>query len=311
MSQSVVVWRQQVRMAKVSESEDSDEGPACDEGMGPGPSGSGMLPSEIVEAGSSDEEGQEKVRKSSVDLRKEILEVGGTEYLFKLHKKAKKKEEEKPEPEPEEITGPVAVEDFLKAAVQGRIQVVEKFLVDGGSPNTCDEFHRTALHRASLEGHTEIVEKLLDQGATIDFRDRLDCTAMHWACRGGHLAVVKLLQEKGANLKLKDKLLSTPLHVATRTGVADVVEHLINSGVDVNSRDREGDSALHDAVRLNRYKIIKMLILHGADMLAKNLAGKTPADLVQLWQADTREVLEKKEPNTTEINSMATGKAIP
>ncbi|KAG8135745.1 hypothetical protein E2320_008740 [Naja naja] len=214
------------------------------------------------------QQGQERVRKSSVDLRKEILEVGGTEYLFKLHKKAKKKEEEKPEPEPEEITGPVAVEDFLKAAVQGRIQVVEKFLVDGGSPNACDEFHRTALHRASLEGHTEIVEKLLNQGATIDFRDRL---------------------------------LSTPLHVATRTGVADVVEHLINNGVDVNSRDREGDSALHDAVRLNRYKLIKMLILHGADMLAKNLAGKTPADLVQLWQADTREVLEKKEPNTTEM----------
>lgn len=45
------------------------------------------------------------MRKSSVDLRKEILEVGGTEYLFKLHKKEKKKEEEKPEPEPEEIVG--------------------------------------------------------------------------------------------------------------------------------------------------------------------------------------------------------------
>ncbi|KAM3834393.1 ankyrin repeat domain-containing protein 2 isoform 3-T3 [Vipera latastei] len=210
--------------------------------------------------------GQEKVRKSSVDLRKEILEVGGTEYFFKLHKKPKK--EKKPEPEQEEITGPVAMEDFLKAAVQGRVQVVEKFLVDGGSPDTCDEFHRTALHRASLEGYTEIVEKLLDRGATIDFRDRLDCTALHWACRGGHLAVVKLLQEKGANLKLKDK---------------------------------EGDSALHDAVRLNRYKIIKMLILYGADMLAKNLAGKTPADLVQLWQADTREVLEKKEPITAEM----------
>lgn len=39
-----------------------------------------------------------------MDLRKEILEVGGTEYLFKLQKKAKKKEE-KPEPEPEEIVG--------------------------------------------------------------------------------------------------------------------------------------------------------------------------------------------------------------
>ncbi|XP_061492268.1 ankyrin repeat domain-containing protein 2 [Rhineura floridana] len=246
--------------------------------------------------------GQERVRRSSVDLRREIIEVGGTQYLFELRKKPKKKKEEKkPEPELEEITGPVAEEDFLRATVQGKVHVVDKFLADGGSPDTCDEFRRTALHRASLEGYTEIVEKLLAHGATVDFRDRLDSTAMHWACRGGHLDVVKLLQEKGANLNVKDKLLSTPLHVATRTGMPEIVDHLINNGVDVNSRDRERDSALHDAVRLSRYKIIKMLILHGADMMAKNLAGKTPTDLVHLWQADTREVLEKQEPNATEL----------
>nr|XP_020667688.1 ankyrin repeat domain-containing protein 2 isoform X1 [Pogona vitticeps] len=246
--------------------------------------------------------GQERVRKSSVDLRREIIEVGGTQYLFELRKKPKKKKEEKkPEPEPEEITGPVSEEDFLKGAVHGKLHVVEKFLADGGSPDTCDEFRRTALHRVSLEGHKEIAEKLLARGATVDFRDRLDSTAVHWACRGGHLEIVKLLQEKGADLNVKDKLLSTPLHVATRTGMPEIVEHLINNGVNINSRDREGESALHDAVRLNRYKIIKMLIQHGADMLAKNLAGKTPTDLVQLWQADTREVLEKQEPNATEM----------
>ncbi|XP_032632810.1 ankyrin repeat domain-containing protein 2 isoform X2 [Chelonoidis abingdonii] len=249
---------------------------------------------------------QGRERKSSLDLRREIIHVGGIQYLFELRKTRRKGREEKaapepePEPEPEEIVGPVEEEAFLRAAVQGNIRVIEKFLGDGGSPDTCDEFHRTALHRASLEGHMEILERLLDHGATVDFQDRLDCTAVHWACRGGHLDAVKLLQDRGADLNLKDKLLSTPLHVATRTGQTDIVEHLINTGVDVNSQDREGDSALHDAVRLNRYKIIKMLILYGADMMAQNLAGKTPTDLVQLWQADTRQALETQEPGETE-----------
>ncbi|XP_012509930.1 PREDICTED: ankyrin repeat domain-containing protein 2 isoform X2 [Propithecus coquereli] len=213
--------------------------------------------------------GQERVRKTSLDLRREIIDVGGIQNLIELRKKRKQKKRDalaasqEPPPEPEEITGPVDEETFLKAAVEGKLKVIEKFLADGGSADTCDEFHRTALHRASLEGHMEILEKILESGATVDFQDRLDCTAMHWACRGGHLEVVKLLQSRGA---------------------------------DTNVRDKEGDSALHDAVRLNRYKIIKLLLLHGADMMCKNLAGKTPTDLVQLWQADTRHALEHPEP---------------
>uniref|UniRef100_F7D6I5 Ankyrin repeat domain-containing protein 2 n=2 Tax=Ornithorhynchus anatinus TaxID=9258 RepID=F7D6I5_ORNAN len=242
--------------------------------------------------------GQERVRKTSLDLRREIIDVGGIQNLIELRKKRKQKKREallappEPPPEPQEITGPVEPEAYLKAAVEGKMNVVEKFLADGGSADTCDEFRRTALHRASLEGHVDILEKLLDSGASVDFQDRLDCTAVHWACRGGSLEVVKLLQSRGADLNLRDKLLSTPLHVATRTGQVEIVEHLLSTGVDINARDREGDGALHDAVRLNRYKIIKMLLLYGADMMAKNLEGKTPTDLVQLWQADTRNALE-------------------
>uniref|UniRef100_A0A8C4VSZ9 Ankyrin repeat domain 2 n=1 Tax=Gopherus evgoodei TaxID=1825980 RepID=A0A8C4VSZ9_9SAUR len=249
-------------------------------------------------------QGQGRERKSSLDLRREIIHVGGIQYLFELRKTRRKRREEKaapepePEPEPEEIVsgdpgGCGSVPAFLRAAVQGKIRVIEKFLGDGGSPDTCDEFHRTALHRASLEGHMEILKTLLDHGAAVDFRDRLDCTAVHWACRGGHLDAVKLLQDRGADLNLKDKLLSTPLHVATRTGQTDIVEHLINTGVDVNSRDREGDSALHDAVRLNRYKIIKMLILYGADMMAQNLVRPWAGERDPLHDSQLRESQNK------------------
>ncbi|XP_073650220.1 ankyrin repeat domain-containing protein 2 isoform X2 [Tursiops truncatus] len=215
--------------------------------------------------------GQERVRKTSLDLRREIIDVGGIQNLIQLRKKRKQEKREalaapqEPPPEPEEITGPVDAETFLKAAVEGQMKVIEKFLADGGSPDTCDQFHRTALHRASLEGHMEILEKLLESGVTVDFQDRL---------------------------------LSTPLHVAVRTGHVEIVEHFLSLGLDINAKDREGDSALHDAVRLNRYKIIKLLLLHGADMMSKNLEGKTPTDLVQLWQADTRHALEHPEPGS-------------
>lgn len=36
-------------------------------------------------------------------------------------------------------TGPVDEETFLKAAVEGRMKVIDKYLADGGSADTCDE----------------------------------------------------------------------------------------------------------------------------------------------------------------------------
>ncbi|XP_026793584.3 ankyrin repeat domain-containing protein 2 [Pangasianodon hypophthalmus] len=239
---------------------------------------------------------EERVRRTSSDLRYEIVDLGGAENITELRLRKKMKNKASKSSNLTNIhVGPVDCENFLKAATNGNLIVVDKFLEDGGDPNTADEFRKTALHRAAFEGHVKIMESLLDKGANIDFQDRLACTAVHWACRGGRLAALKLLQSRGADLNVKDKLLSTPLHVATRTGHWEVVEHLVSSGVQINAKDREGDTALHDAVRLNRYKIVKSLILAGADMKIKNAEGVTATEQVKMWQCDTKEMLEKLE----------------
>ncbi|XP_067241635.1 ankyrin repeat domain-containing protein 2 isoform X1 [Chanodichthys erythropterus] len=240
---------------------------------------------------------QERVRKISSDLRREIIDLGGAENIIELHMKNKKiKNKAAASKGPMDVpVGLIEPEEFLKAAALGNMEVVEKFLEDEGDPNTCDEFRKTALHRAALENHAKIVEKLLDKGADMNFKDRLDCRAVHWACRGGSLSALKVLQDRGADINVRDKLLSSPLHVATRTGHSDVVQHLLANGININAKDWEGDTALHDAVRLNRYKIVKLLILAGADMQIKNAEGITATEQVKQWQFDTKETLEKLE----------------
>lgn len=135
-------------------------------------------------------QGQERVRKTSLDLRREIIDVGGIQNLIELRKKRKQKKRDalaaaqEPPPEPEEIvrvlgwtnvgrgsprvpkfstilcewmlfpqTGPVDEETFLKAAVEGKGKVIDKYLADGGSADTCDEVMCPFPAPASLQDH--------------------------------------------------------------------------------------------------------------------------------------------------------------
>lgn len=250
-----------------------------------------------------------ELKKKKLEQRSKLENLEDLEVIIQLKKRKKYKKTKVPivkEPEPEIITELVDAPRFLKAALENNLPVLEKFLSDKNNPDVCDEYKRTALHRACLEGHLKIVEKLMEAGAQIEFRDMLESTALHWACRGGNLDVLKLLLNKGAKISARDKLLSTALHVAVRTGHYECAEHLIACEADLNPKDREGDTPLHDAVRLNRYKMIRLLITYGADLKAKNCAGKTPMDLVLHWQNGTKAIFDSLRENAYKTSSIAT-----
>ncbi|XP_072546640.1 uncharacterized protein ankrd1a [Salminus brasiliensis] len=210
---------------------------------------------------------------------------------LKKRRKERKIHAHKKESKPEILPETVDQAAFLKAAEENKIAVVEKYLSDGGDPNACDHFKRSALHKACCQGHIEVMKKLLEAGASIENKDKLDATAVHWACRGGSLPALELLLNEGGKISSRDKLYSTPLHVAVRTGHYECAEHLIHCGADISAKDREGDTPLHDAVRINRFKMIKLLLMYGASMKTKNNDGKTPMDSLLAWQNGAKNIL--------------------
>ncbi|XP_059387978.1 ankyrin repeat domain-containing protein 1b [Carassius carassius] len=198
----------------------------------------------------------------------------------------------KTQPKQEIVNDFVDEDEFLKAALDNKLPMIKSYLARGADPNACDNFNRTALHRACLQGNVEIVQTLLETGASIENKDKLQATEVHWACRGGSLPVLEALLNHGAKLDSSDKLRSTPLHVAVRTGHHECAEHLILCGADVNAKDIEGDTPLHDAVRLNRFKLIQLLLLHGGDLKLKNRDGKAPMDSVCEWQNGAKNIFD-------------------
>uniref|UniRef100_A0A672ZN30 Ankyrin repeat domain-containing protein 1 n=1 Tax=Sphaeramia orbicularis TaxID=375764 RepID=A0A672ZN30_9TELE len=172
------------------------------------------------------------------------LKLETVDDLFNILQLRKRRRErkvpvnKKQQPEPEIMPGVVDEQLFLKAAMENKLPVVEKYLSDGGDPNITDHFQRTALHKASFKGHVDIMKRLLEAGAAIEKKDKLEATAVHWACRGGKLLALQLLIDQGAKFTSRDKLHSTPLHVAVRTGNCECAEHLIHCGADVNAKDR-------------------------------------------------------------------------
>ena len=86
---------------------------------------------------------------------------------------------------------------LIRAAEDGRLDLVRNLLQGGANPNAKSDGDVTALMWAAARGHVEVVKVLLESGAEPNARTRKGRTASEIAMQEGHDHVNTLLRENG------------------------------------------------------------------------------------------------------------------
>ena len=123
----------------------------------------------------------------------------------------------------------------------------------------CDEFGRTALHRAARDGDEERVRHLVRDGADVRAKAINGETALHLAARSGKSrTIVVLVMECGADVHDVDNDGETPLHTAASCGRLEAVKALIEDcGADAGIKDSASKTACQLANQFSYSNVVE------------------------------------------------------
>ncbi len=185
--------------------------------------------------------------------------------------------------------------DVVSAAAEGDVQLLRKFIADGGDVNTADAMGWTPLWAATFADKPEAVRALLSAGKVDvnlpNARGELPLcraaacgqeavvgllllspgiepgkagyggnTPMHEAAYAGHAKVLRKLLYSGASLDAVNELNWTPLWSAAFAEKLDCLRLLLHAGADVNRVDEHGWSLLHHAASTGAVSVLRLLL---------------------------------------------------
>ena len=184
------------------------------------------------------------------------------------------------------------MQDFLKAAEDGNLELVKRFINQGVSVNICDQSGNTPLRKASVNGNIQIVRELLaaphifvnamPSAVThgyngLEFTDQVVGTPLFWSAMYGRLEVVRALIEAGADVNAKTNNDVSPLYMCAQEGHLEVARALIEAGADVNAKGKYDRTPLHSSAEYGHLEVARLLIDNGADVNAKeDDMGRSP-----------------------------------
>ncbi len=154
-----------------------------------------------------------------------------------------------------------STEEFLNAALDGKIATVKEAVNSGISINVRDQDGKNALMMAAFNGHTQIVNELLDNGIEINEVDSLGRTALMYGATGAFSETIRVLLDHNADVNVIDNVEHfTALMFAASEGQLEVVKILVENGANVSLKDKDGDSAKDFAIQ-NKHNVVAEYLL--------------------------------------------------
>jgi|TARA_R110000787_G_scaffold38568_1_gene97091 ankyrin repeat protein len=86
--------------------------------------------------------------------------------------------------------------DLLRAARQGKTEMVVALLREGADINVTADDGRTPLHHAAAGGHTDTAIALIKRGARPHLRDETKRTPLNTAMRNGHIETAHVIRQE-------------------------------------------------------------------------------------------------------------------
>lgn len=172
--------------------------------------------------------------------------------------------------------------DFVRAAGEGREEVVKLYLQAGMPINVQGRNRYTAVAEAATSGELRVLKLLCDQGADLEIRTAGGNSALWMACIGNHYEAIRLLIEYGADPNAKGAYGNTPLHKihqrrAHNYNAADACTiYLLENGANPDIQTDKGNTILHEIVRYGRTSTLKQVLSFNPDTNIKDNAGFTP-----------------------------------
>ena len=197
---------------------------------------------------------------------------------------AKRRRLEVAEPEQEQARLPMSAlpcnlrEDFLKAAIRGEFNMIERFIAQNFTAELTDGEASHVLIVAAIHGDLKIMEWSVAHCATFTPDDCVDgClnTPLHFAAASGHIHVIEWLVARGVDINQTNSSGETPAYVAAGNGCLAVLRWMSEHGSDLNISDSDDDLPLSNAALNGHLETMKWLVSQGQNVDSANDHGIT------------------------------------